>query len=57
MDIEEEIETEIIKEEKKEIMIVVKKITVEAKTEVEAKAVTKREKVEREAIAIEYDHV
>lgn len=57
MGIEEEIETEIIKEEKKEIMIVVKKITVEAKTEVEAKVVTKREKVEREAIAIEYDHV
>ncbi len=58
MGTEEEIETEITKVEKREIMNVVRKTTVVAKIEVEARVMTKREKVEREAaIAIEFDHV
>lgn len=58
MDTEEEIETEITKVEKREITNVVRKTTVVAKIEVEARVTTKREKVEREAaIAIEYDRV
>ncbi len=45
MGTEEEIETEITKVEKREIMNVVRKTTVVAKIEVEARVMKKREKI------------